>query len=171
VKLGDFGCPNWFNSEVVRKVGNGLNTSFWNDRWRGDKSFRLKYPRLYSIVIDKEALVREMGEVFEEGIVWRFNWRRNLFVWEEEILLSLKEDLEGCRWSQEEDVWWWNLEEKGKFSVKSAYDKLVGLVLTGDRWLPEEKGVFQDLWSTPAHPKWWPLVGGSFSIVSRQRRI
>ena len=152
-KLGDYGCPNWFNSEVVRKVGNGLKSSFWNDRWRGDKCFRLKYLRLYLIVIDKEALVGDVGEVLEEGTVRRFNWRRNLFMWEEELLLSLKEDLEGFMWTQEEDVWWWNLDDRGKFSVISAYAKLVGLVLTDDLWQTEEKGVFQDLWSIPAPSK------------------
>ena len=30
VKIGDFGVRGWFNSQVSRKVGNGLNTSFWN---------------------------------------------------------------------------------------------------------------------------------------------
>jgi len=33
VKLDDFGVQNWFNSEIVKKVGNGMNTSFWNDKW------------------------------------------------------------------------------------------------------------------------------------------
>jgi len=28
VKLGDFGASGWFNTEVMRNVGNGLNTSF-----------------------------------------------------------------------------------------------------------------------------------------------
>jgi len=38
-------------------VGNGMSSSFWNDRWRGEKCFRLKYPRLYSVSNQKEALV------------------------------------------------------------------------------------------------------------------
>lgn len=153
IRLGDYGCTNWFNSEVLRKVGNGLNSSFWNDSWRGDKCFRLKYPRLYSIVNDKEALVGEVCEVVEEGMVWRFNWRRNLFMWEEELLLSLKEDLEGFVLTQEEDKWWWNLDDKGEYSVKSAYTKLVGLVLTEDSWQIDEKRVFQDLWAIKAPSK------------------
>lgn len=39
VKLGDFGAPNWFNSVVARKVGNGLTTRFWEDRWKGESVF------------------------------------------------------------------------------------------------------------------------------------
>jgi len=63
VKLGDFGELNWFNSEVERKVGNGLTSSFWNDTWRGDRYFRIKYPRLYLISTQKEAMVGEVGLV------------------------------------------------------------------------------------------------------------
>jgi hypothetical protein len=39
VKLGDFGGNDWFNMVVKRKIGNGMTTSFWNDRWKGDKCF------------------------------------------------------------------------------------------------------------------------------------
>jgi len=28
VKVGDFGVVGWFHSEVERRVGNGMNTSF-----------------------------------------------------------------------------------------------------------------------------------------------
>lgn len=31
---------NWFNSELTRKVRNGVNTSFWDVAWRVDISFR-----------------------------------------------------------------------------------------------------------------------------------
>jgi len=34
-------------------------------------------------------------------------------MWEEELLTSLLEDLEGLRWFNEEDEWRWNLEENG----------------------------------------------------------
>jgi len=44
VNLEGFGGTLWFNSEVVRCVGNGLTTSFWNDIWRGNLSLRVKYP-------------------------------------------------------------------------------------------------------------------------------
>jgi len=67
IKLGDFGGTSWFNSEVDRRVGNGLTTSFWNDKWREDRCFRLKYPRRYSISTQKEALVGEVGVVTELG--------------------------------------------------------------------------------------------------------
>jgi len=49
IKLGDFGELNWFNSGMERQVGNGLNSSFWCDIWKGGSILRSRYPRLYSI--------------------------------------------------------------------------------------------------------------------------
>jgi hypothetical protein len=42
---------------------------------------------------------------------------RHLFMWEEELLVSLKEDLEGVVWSHDEDEWWWNVEDNGIFRL------------------------------------------------------
>jgi hypothetical protein len=47
------------------KVGNGLSSSFWCDTWRGENCFRIKYPRLFSISTQKEALV---GQVSDFGV-------------------------------------------------------------------------------------------------------
>lgn len=153
IKLDNFGSVNWFNSEVERKVGNGLNTSFWNDPWIRGRCLRERYPRLFSISTQKEAKVGEVGVVSDQGIDWVLTWRRHLFMWEEEVLLSLKEDLEVSRLSSSEDVWRWKLEDSGAFSVKSAYANLEGLVLCEDVWREEEKGVFVDLWKSRAPSK------------------
>lgn len=153
VKLEDFGgAQGWFNSEVFRKVGNGFKTSFWKDIWRGGGSFAQKYPRLFSISTQKEATVGEIGAASGVGTDWNFNWRRQLFVWEE-LFTSLREDLEGMVWSNEESEWRWKLEDNGFFSVKSAYLKLEGVVLKEDLWDEEERGVFDQLWKSPAPSK------------------
>ena len=149
--LGDFGEQDWFNLAVERKVWNGLSSSFWNDRWKGDKYFRLKYPRLYSVSNQKEAKIGEMGEPSDHGSEWRFIWRRHPFMWEEELLLNLMEDLEGMVWSEEVDGW--RLDDKGDFTVKSAYSRLEGLVLREDRWWDEQKEVFKALWENKAPSK------------------
>jgi len=69
VKLGDFGAEGWFNLGVGRRVGNGMSTSFWNVKWKGDRCFRLKYPRLFKISNQREAMVGEVGVVGDEGRV------------------------------------------------------------------------------------------------------
>jgi len=48
---------NWFNREVVRKVGNGENTRFWLDHWVGNEALCLTYPRLFLISSQKDATV------------------------------------------------------------------------------------------------------------------
>jgi len=90
--------------------------------------------------------VGEIGAVSEVGLNWNFIWRRRLFVWEEELFTSLLEDLEGKRWTNEDDVCRWNLEENGFYSVKSAYLKLEGLVL----WGLVKKRVLENMWNSPA---------------------
>jgi len=74
-------------------------------------------------------------------------------MWEEEVLISLKEDLEGSILSTQDNVWRWKLEESGVFSVKSSYRKLEALVSTEVMWTEEEKGVFDNMWKSPAPSK------------------
>jgi len=65
-------------------------------------------------------------------------WPRSLFVWEEELFISLKEDLEGHRRENFSDSWGWKSEEGGAFSVRSCYLKLVGLMLEEQVWSVED---------------------------------
>jgi len=105
VTLDDGGGQTWFNEEVTRNMRNGSNTSFWNTKWRGDMMFREKYPRLFAISNQKELKVAEMWLVRDSSANWNFKWRRRLFVWEEELLNNLLNDLQGFEWSQDEDEW------------------------------------------------------------------
>jgi hypothetical protein len=42
-----------FFSRGSFKVGNGLDTRFWEDVWLGDKPLAQQYPSLYNIVQHK----------------------------------------------------------------------------------------------------------------------
>ncbi|GJV22037.1 hypothetical protein Tco_1371057 [Tanacetum coccineum] len=33
----------------MKKIGNGLDTSFWEDTWKGDIAFKFLYPRIYAL--------------------------------------------------------------------------------------------------------------------------
>ena len=164
VKLDVLGTQGWFVEEIERKVGNGLKTSFWNDKWCGGRSFSLKYPRLYSISTQKEVMVGELGAVMEGGWDWNFTWRRRLFVWEEELFTSLLEDLDGTRWLNVEDRWTWKLEDNGIYSMKSVYLKLEGVVLHEDVWGVEEKQVFENTWKSPTPTK---VIAFSWMVLNR----
>lgn len=69
---------------------------------------------------NKEATVEEVKGVNGGKDVCELVWRWPLFVWEEELLISLMEDLEGHRWDNYEDMWGWKLKGDGGFSVKSS---------------------------------------------------
>ena len=149
-QLEDNGGISWFNSEVVRKVGVGNSTSFWKDPWRGATPFCRKYPRLFAISNNKEATVEEVRQGNGATLEWDFRWRRALFVWEEELLISLMEDLESHSWENHEDRWGWMPEVDGVFSVKSCYLKLESLWMGEEGWGTEEKRVFEGIWKSKA---------------------
>lgn len=148
--LERIGGSNWFTSEVVRKAGNGNKTSFWNHVWVGEGSFRSKYPWLFDISNQKEACIGDMREVHG---VWEWSWRRNFFVWEETLSANLLMELEGILFTQEEDRWVWRLEDNGDYSVKSMYTKLDRETGVEDEPRGWERGVFKDIWKSPAPSK------------------
>jgi len=77
-------------------------------------------------------------------------WRRPHFVWEEGLLIRLKEGLEGHMWVNHPDRWVWNLEEERVFPVKSCYLKLRMLLVGEEEWNIEEFRVFESIWKSKA---------------------
>jgi hypothetical protein len=51
---------NWFAAGVSKLLGNGLKTSFWRDIWAGDVPLQARFPRLFSVSNQKNALVAEV---------------------------------------------------------------------------------------------------------------
>jgi hypothetical protein len=140
---------NWFNREMVRKMGNGETTRFWLDHWVGNEALCLTFPRLFSISSQKEAMV---GEVWEDGDS-NLTWRRSLFVWEEGLVHILLDELEGQEVSASVDSWWWKLEEGGIFSVSSSYSLLVKLQMPLEPLENTKAMVFGSVWKSPAPSK------------------
>ncbi|KAL8498612.1 hypothetical protein ACS0TY_021813 [Phlomoides rotata] len=52
-------------------VGNGNNTSFWNDEWIDGECLRCKFPRLYRLSLQKHSNIGETG-----------NWVNGTWVWD-----------------------------------------------------------------------------------------
>jgi hypothetical protein len=83
----------WFNNTVKKIVGNGRTIRFWRDVWVAGLSLEERFPRLFSISNQQDAMLSDVGW-WEDGIwIWGLLWRRNFFVWEENLLLQLRQVL------------------------------------------------------------------------------
>jgi hypothetical protein len=145
-----FGSSNWLEEVLVRRLGNGLSTRFWKDAWIGDGPLCLKFPRLFSLSMQKDISVGDLLNM-EDGR-WDFIWRRNLFQWESESVNLLLGLLVDVSLTDVHDVWIWNQNPEEVFSVKSAHDLLVEL---GDNPILSawELKIFSIIWESPAPSK------------------
>lgn len=136
---------SWMNEGLCRKIGEGNETEFWNDSWLGTDIIKVKYPRLFSISIQQNLNIKEMGHWRNGTWQWEFRWRRNIFNREESLVEELRQQVDSVTLSEGvADKWIWSKEEGGIYSVKSAYVCLLGEL--GDL----ADGVFQKLWSVRA---------------------
>jgi hypothetical protein len=55
---------NWVAEALSCRVGNGARTSVWCDKWLQDSALYLRFPRLFSLSNQKEAMISELV-VFE----------------------------------------------------------------------------------------------------------
>ncbi|KAL8475034.1 hypothetical protein ACS0TY_031453 [Phlomoides rotata] len=86
-------CP-WFEVNSCKKMGNGMSTYFWYDKWVGESSLRESFPRLYSLCTNKEVKVGESGCWVDDIWQWSLSWRRDLRSWEMDSVAQLWYSLE-----------------------------------------------------------------------------
>jgi hypothetical protein len=122
----------------------------------------MAFPRLFSLSVQKEALISDVVVTGEDIIVWNLNWRRGLFVWEDSLVTRLRALLSQVKLSTGTDVWWWKVDPEGVFLVKSAYSLLLAelsdMVDSGGRVNP----VFDFIWKSPAPSK---LIAFSWQLI------
>jgi hypothetical protein len=144
---------NWFAQGVNKCIGNGNHTNFWSDVWVGSAPLQNVFPRLFSISNQKNCSVAELRGSGVGGIRWTFDWRRRLFVWEENLLDQLKERINSVVLSHESDKWGWAPNNGGDYSVKSTYWTIVNLFIPMDSIEPIETQAFVSLWNCCAPSK------------------
>jgi hypothetical protein len=139
---------NWLLESIGHSLGNGNSTSFWNTKWIGDTPLAVAYPRLFSLSNHKDKVVRDF---LDTNGSWVFSWRRNLFLWEEELVDNLIELLESVVFTLEEDCWKWLVD--GDFSVKSAYNLPVEDLGAVEEEEGELVNVLRQIWDSPTPSK------------------
>ncbi|GJY90607.1 RNA-directed DNA polymerase, eukaryota [Tanacetum coccineum] len=125
-----------FISFCKKRVGDGCDTRFWNDRWLFDFPLRDKFPRLFALEIDKEASVA--AKLGASSVAASF--RR-----------VVRDGIEGQQWSDlsslvasvslsvSKDRWLCDLSSDGEFKVKAVRNYLDDLLLPSQnaptRWM------------------------------------
>ena len=102
-------------------LNDGNQIRFWEDKWIGNHTLREQYPDLYNIVRKKHATV---ASVFSR-VPLNVSFRRSLTG----HLLTLWHDLVAqishVRLNNNADVFRWNLNQAGVFTVSSMYNALI----------------------------------------------
>ena len=126
-----------FQSLVKFFVRNGKSTRFWLDWWVGDTTLAVAYPTLFSFCADHEISIFELS-----AHDWVLDFRHSLSPVELDDWQRLTASFPLL--SEEDDSVVWPLSALGRFSVKSAYSKLVSGARTAK---------FKDIWPARIPPK------------------
>ncbi|GJZ60776.1 hypothetical protein Tco_0616592 [Tanacetum coccineum] len=102
---------------IPKKVGNGLNTLFWEDPWLDDLALKHKFLRLYALDNYKQLTV--VKKINHASMVDSFH-RPPRGSAEEEQLGFLLSRMDGLILTNIPDCWVWSLETTREFSVKSV---------------------------------------------------
>jgi hypothetical protein len=117
-------ASDWLNDVFVHNIGDGGDTSFWHDNWLAVGPLAVTFPRLFSISLQPEENIKDMGNWVSEIWMWNLKWRRPFFAWEEELYREFILLLEGASISRDKPSWSFRHGIGGLFSVKASYDFL-----------------------------------------------
>ncbi|GKE67653.1 hypothetical protein Tco_1521814, partial [Tanacetum coccineum] len=113
---------------IHKNTGNGADTSFWEDVWRGNGAFKSLYPRIYALETCKNVTVAV--KMSHENVGYSFCRITRGGIEQVQFLVFLA-SMEGVALVDMRDRWVWSLAGSGEFSV--AYVRR----LIDERWLPE----------------------------------
>jgi hypothetical protein len=99
------------------KVGNGEDTSFWEDTWLGDKPLAQQYPSLYNIVQRKQVTISSVLRQNPLNITFRRILTRNKW----DRWLHLVNRLMAVNLTSEQDKFVSRLTSSWAFTVKYMY--------------------------------------------------
>ncbi|XP_071739984.1 uncharacterized mitochondrial protein AtMg00310-like [Rutidosis leptorrhynchoides] len=112
-----------FTRSMVRTIGNGNNTSFWQDPWLGNTPLKITYSRLFRLEVNQDAKVCD-----------RVIWQSHAFVSDAVLarvpngrtrgeLMAINNMLQDLSFdTTKEDSWVWSLSGNGNFCTKILND-------------------------------------------------
>jgi hypothetical protein len=164
---------NWFIHGTVKKLGNGLATNFWCDRWLGDAPLRDLFPRLFSISLQQDLSITAVRRSINGIATWNLVWRRRFFEWEQALLVELMELINPVILSDADDDWGWRPEGGAAFTVKSTYNLVSSLTVPDALFAQWQVHTFASVWKCFAPSKvrgfTWQLLHGR--IPTRQNLV
>ncbi|GKA72892.1 RNA-directed DNA polymerase, eukaryota, reverse transcriptase zinc-binding domain protein, partial [Tanacetum coccineum] len=121
---------------IHRKMGNGVDIRFWEDKWRGDNTFQYDFPRMYALETQKNISVAL--KLSHDNLLCSF--RRTPRAGAEELqYIQLVKIMEGITLFDSKDRWRWSLEGCGEFTVASVRNLLdansLPVVSSKTRWI------------------------------------
>jgi hypothetical protein len=144
---------DWCRDIITKKLGSGDGTRFWVDKWVGNNTLSDLFPRLFSVSLQADLKVNQMGEWRDEVWHWNFIWRRHLFVWEGELLVQLLEILRQVSLTHVEDSWGCSIGGEGRFTVKEGYFFLAKNFLPEVGWFDVGSSIVKRVWESLAPSK------------------
>ena len=154
-----------------KNVGNGPKTLFWWDMWLDGDCLKNIFPRLFSVTLQQDKFIANMGVWNGVECHWNLEWRRPLFEWEIEQLHDLESLIMGTVDRREvEDAVVWCFRSNNLLSIKS-FVMQVSLSSSISMSLYNT----QEIWLGVAPPRaeilTWLLMLGKLNTKDRLRRF
>ncbi|PWA89278.1 RNA-directed DNA polymerase, eukaryota [Artemisia annua] len=99
-----------------RKIGNGLDSSFWFDTWCGNQPLKTMYPRVFFLNTDKRCSIASRVGLNDWSLVLRRDPRGGVELVQ---FNALKNVIRNTILSDQQDIWQWSLDGSSGFSVAS----------------------------------------------------
>ncbi|GJT07082.1 RNA-directed DNA polymerase, eukaryota [Tanacetum coccineum] len=113
-----------FMSLCSKRVGDGNNTSFWFDIWKGDSNLHDTFPRMFALETDKQSTVA--AKIAQVDGSFRRPVRSGL---EQDQFNELVSYIDSVSLSSSQDRWVCNASGDGRFRVKDIRNLIDDLIL------------------------------------------
>ncbi|GJZ41692.1 RNA-directed DNA polymerase, eukaryota, reverse transcriptase zinc-binding domain protein [Tanacetum coccineum] len=118
------------------KVGNGVSTKFWEDKWCEEGVLKDRFPRVYALEMCKNSSVASKSSMPSLSSSFRRNPRGGC---ELEQFLKVEDLVKKVTLAPMSDRWIWKLENTGEFSVASVRrkidEKMMSSLNCNTRWV------------------------------------